>query len=151
MGVIVLHLFLKWQCILSAYFERAILIKTLMWSSLCLVHLKFIFIYFLQNLLEGGQFQKELPFNVGFAYSFYLFKQYTMICFYPYWIITMQNDLAWRTPGTGGAWWAAVCGVAQSQIRLKRLSSIAIKCIFCGIVKTLHHKWNCFYFGVLKP
>ena len=23
----------------------------------------------------------------------------------------------------GGAWWAAVCGVAQSQTRLKRLSS----------------------------
>ena len=26
-------------------------------------------------------------------------------------------------PRDGGAWWAAVCGVAQSQTRLKRLSS----------------------------
>lgn len=92
MAVIALHLFLKWQCILSGYFERAILIQTLLLSSLCLVHLKFIFVYFLQNLLKGGHFQKELPFNVGFAYSFYLFKQYTMICFYPYQIITVQNE-----------------------------------------------------------
>ena len=28
-----------------------------------------------------------------------------------------------ENPGDGGAWWAAVCGVAQSQTRLKRLSS----------------------------
>ena len=27
--------------------------------------------------------------------------------------------LAWRIPGTGGAWWTAVYGVAQSQTRLK--------------------------------
>ena len=27
----------------------------------------------------------------------------------------------------GGAWWAAVCGVAQSQTRLKRLSSSSSK------------------------
>ena len=27
--------------------------------------------------------------------------------------------LAWRIPGDGGAWWAAVCGVAQSRTRLK--------------------------------
>ena len=31
--------------------------------------------------------------------------------------------LAWRIPGTGGAWWAAVYGVAQSWTQLKRLSS----------------------------
>ena len=30
--------------------------------------------------------------------------------------------LAWRIPGMG-AWWAAICGVTQSQIRLKWLSS----------------------------
>ena len=35
---------------------------------------------------------------------------------------THSNILAWRIPGMG-AWWAAVCGVAQSQTRLKRLSS----------------------------
>ena len=27
------------------------------------------------------------------------------------------------TPRDGGAWWAAVCGVAQNQTQLKRLSS----------------------------
>ena len=34
-----------------------------------------------------------------------------------------SSVLAWRIPGTGGAWWTAVCGVAQSQTRLKWLSS----------------------------
>ena len=33
-----------------------------------------------------------------------------------------SSVLAWRIPGTG-ARWAAVSGVAQSQTRLKRLSS----------------------------
>ena len=28
-----------------------------------------------------------------------------------------------ENPRDGGAWWAAICGVAQSQTRLKRLSS----------------------------
>ena len=28
-----------------------------------------------------------------------------------------------ENPRDGGAWWAAICGVAQSRIRLKRLSS----------------------------
>ena len=32
-----------------------------------------------------------------------------------------SSVLAWRIPGTGGAWWAAVYGVAQSWTRLKRL------------------------------
>ena len=36
---------------------------------------------------------------------------------------TYSSVLAWRIPGTGGAWWAAVYGVAQSQTRLKQLSS----------------------------
>ena len=36
---------------------------------------------------------------------------------------THSSVLAWRIPGTGGAWWAAVYGVAQSRTRLKRLSS----------------------------
>ena len=38
-------------------------------------------------------------------------------------MVTHSSALAWRIPGTGGAWWAAVYGVAQSQTRLKRLSS----------------------------
>ena len=32
---------------------------------------------------------------------------------------THSRALAWRIPGTGGAWWAAVSGVAQSRTRLK--------------------------------
>ena len=36
---------------------------------------------------------------------------------------THSGVLAWRIPGTGGAWWAAVYAVAQSRTRLKRLSS----------------------------
>ena len=36
---------------------------------------------------------------------------------------THSSVLAWRIPGTGEAWWAAVYGVAQSRTRLKRLSS----------------------------
>ena len=35
---------------------------------------------------------------------------------------THSSVLAWRIPGTG-AWWAAVCGITQSQTRLKQLSS----------------------------
>ena len=35
---------------------------------------------------------------------------------------THSSVLAWRIPGRG-AWWAAVCGVAESRTRLKRLSS----------------------------
>ena len=31
-----------------------------------------------------------------------------------------------ENPRDGGAWWAAVCGVAQSRTRLKRLSSSSI-------------------------
>ena len=30
-----------------------------------------------------------------------------------------------ENPRDGGAWWAAVCGVAQSRTRLKRRSSMA--------------------------
>ena len=34
-----------------------------------------------------------------------------------------SSTLAWKIPGTGGAWWAAVYGVAQGWTRLKQLSS----------------------------
>ena len=36
---------------------------------------------------------------------------------------THSSVLAWRIPGTGGAWWAAVYGVAQSRTQLKGHSS----------------------------
>ena len=42
---------------------------------------------------------------------------------------THSSVLAWRIP----AWWAAVCGVAQSQTRLKRLSSSSS--IYCETKK----------------
>ena len=38
---------------------------------------------------------------------------------------THSSVLAWRVPGTG-AWWAAIYGVAQSQTRLKGLSSTSV-------------------------
>ena len=34
-------------------------------------------------------------------------------------IATHSSVLAWRIPGTGGAWWAAIYGVTQSRTRLK--------------------------------
>ena len=40
---------------------------------------------------------------------------------------THSSVLAWRIPGMGGASWAAVYGVTQSQTRLKRLSSSSRK------------------------
>ena len=36
---------------------------------------------------------------------------------------THSSVLAWRIPGTVEPWWAAICGVAQSQTQLKQLSS----------------------------
>ena len=36
---------------------------------------------------------------------------------------THSSVLAWENPRDGGAWWAAVYGVAQSRTGLKRLSS----------------------------
>ena len=34
-----------------------------------------------------------------------------------------------ENPRDGGAWWAAICGVAQSRTRLKRLSSSSSSCL----------------------
>ena len=39
-----------------------------------------------------------------------------------------------ENPRDGGAWWAAVCGVTQSQTRLKRLSSSLFKGIWTSIL-----------------
>ena len=48
---------------------------------------------------------------------------------------THSSVLAWRIPGDGKAWWAAICGVAQSRTRLKRLSSSSrrVLVVACGI------------------
>ena len=46
---------------------------------------------------------------------------------------THSSILPWRIPGTGGAWWAAVYGVAQSRTRLKQLSSSSlVGCLSVG-------------------
>ena len=47
-----------------------------------------------------------------------------------------------ENPQDGGAWWAAVCGVAQSQTRLKRFSSrsdlrLQVACPDLGAMATL--------------
>ena len=39
-------------------------------------------------------------------------------------MVTHSGVLAWRIPGKGGAWWAAVCEVPQSQTWLKWLSNV---------------------------
>ena len=40
-----------------------------------------------------------------------------------------------ENPRDGGAWWAAVCGVAQSRTRLKRLSSSSSSMYACSIAQ----------------
>ena len=54
-----------------------------------------------------------LMFNFTFTFHFHALEKE---------MATHTSILAWRIPGTG-AWWAAVCGAAQSQTRLTRLSS----------------------------
>ena len=56
---------------------------------------------------------------------------------------THSSVLAWRIPGTGGAWWAAVSGVAQSWTRLKRLggSSSSLVIAFLPRSKRLLISW----------
>ena len=52
---------------------------------------------------------------------------------------THSSVLAWRIPGTRGAWWAAVYGVAHSWTQLKRLSSSsreAWRAVIHGIAKS---------------
>ena len=44
-----------------------------------------------------------------------------------------------ENPRDGGAWWAAVYGVAQSQTRLKQLSSSSISRGICLGVELLGH------------
>ena len=49
-----------------------------------------------------------------------------------------------ENPREGGAWWAAICGVTQSQTRLKQLSSSSI------LVEENNNN-NKFYFGTVNP
>ena len=52
---------------------------------------------------------------------------------------THSSVLAWRIPGTGGAWWAAAYGVAQSWTRLNRLGSSSTE---TQMVKNLPAMWE---------
>ena len=57
---------------------------------------------------------------------------------------THSRVLAWRTPGTGEPQWAAVCGVAQSRTRLKRLSSSCVCVCFVAQSRlTLYDPMDC--------
>ena len=64
---------------------------------------------------------------------------------------THSSVLAWRISGMGGAWWAAVYGVAQSWTRLKQLSSssssnVSILFMYGMDIKpfSVTHVVNCF-------
>ena len=46
-----------------------------------------------------------------------------------------------ENPRDGGAWWAAIYGVAQSQTRLKRLSSSSSSTV--GTVRQVYAPWFC--------
>ena len=47
-----------------------------------------------------------------------------------------------ENPRDGGAWWAAVYGVAQSRTRLKRLSSSSSRHLTCPtLILVLSHRW----------
>ena len=43
-----------------------------------------------------------------------------------------------ENPRDGGAWWAAICGVAQSRTQLKQLSSSSNSCavLSCSIMSS---------------
>ena len=67
---------------------------------------------------------------------------------------THSSILAWRIPGTGGAWWGAIYGVAQSRTQLKRLSKKKKKTINTQICLPLitakeKLKWNVKYLNDL--
>ena len=67
---------------------------------------------------------------------------------------THSSVLAWRIPGIlpGGAWWAAIYGVAQSWTRLKWLSSSRLHYIlnflFCIGVQPINKQCNSFRWTV---
>ena len=52
-----------------------------------------------------------------------------------------------ENPRDGGAWWAAVYGITQSQTRVKRLSSSSIKDFMCQILINRSVKVNAYNVG----
>ena len=67
----------------------------------------------LQSVHGVAKSQKQLS-DFTFTFHFHALEKE---------MATHSSVLAWRIPGDGGAWWAAIYGVAQSQTLLKRLSS----------------------------
>ena len=49
-----------------------------------------------------------------------------------------------ENPGETGAWWAAVCGVAQNRTRLKRLSS-------SSTMQLYDLSWNNLFYDLMTP
>ena len=66
------------------------------------------------GLLSMGLLSRTRLSNFTFTFHFHALEKE---------IATHSSVLAWRIPRDWGAWWAAVCGVAQSRTRLKWLSS----------------------------
>ena len=50
---------------------------------------------------------------------------------------THSSVLGLENPRDGGAWWAAVYGVAQGRTRLKRLSSSSSNCTTGNVVNNI--------------
>ena len=91
---------------------RVYYISQPMWAP-CLWEVPvFIWLLILQSIFRNIP---QLIYNT-FLSSFFFF-QHPSACG------THSSVLAWRIPRDGGAWWAAVSGVAQSPTWLKRLSS----------------------------
>ena len=65
---------------------------------------------------------------------------------------THSSVLVWRIPGTrdGGAWWAAVYGVAQSRTLLKRLSSSSSSQYSCLENSMDRGAWTAIVHGVTE-
>ena len=52
-------------------------------------------------------------------------------------VIVLLQCSCLENPRVGGAWWAAVCGVAQSRTQLKRLSSPSSSVVFLAFTEHL--------------
>ena len=63
---------------------------------------------------------------------------------------THSSILAWRIPGTGAAWWAAVYGVTQSRTRLKRLSSSSSSSIISSVLSHIVYLFDVVYESLLE-
>ena len=99
----------------------------------------------LANPMDGGAWQAALH---GVAKSCTCLSDFTFTFHFHALereMATHSSVLAWRIPGRGEPWWAAVYGVAQSQTQLKRLSSSSSR-----VALTLKKKKVIYYASKLK-